>query len=86
MITYEPEHNIRTMNDREVQIENSVMRVTVRHHDGLPSDAKQLSRVASDRIFISNRTIITDSFSCILFFRQLHLGLDMCCFINFMLK
>ena len=30
------------------------------------------------------RTIMTDSFSCILFFfRQLHLGLNMCCFINF---
>ena len=40
----------------------------------------------SDGIFNSNQTTITDSFSCILFFQQLHLGLNMCYFINFTLK
>ena len=40
----------------------------------------------SDRIFNSQQTTIMDSFSCILFLQQLHLDLNMCCFINFMLK
>ena len=36
---------IRIFNGREVRIENSVTRVTVRHHEAVPSDAEQLSRV-----------------------------------------
>ena len=34
--------NIRIFNGCEVLIENSVTRVTVRHHEALPSDAEQL--------------------------------------------
>ena len=41
-----------------------------------------LAVIPSDGIFNSLRTAITDSFSCILFLRQLHLGLNMCCFIS----
>ena len=40
----------------------------------------------SDGIFNLHRRTIMDSFSCILFLRQLHLDLNMCCFINFTLK
>ena len=40
----------------------------------------------SDGIFISHRRTIMDSFSCMLFLRQSHLDLNMCCFINLTLK
>ena len=40
----------------------------------------------SDGIFNLHRRTIMDSFSCIFFLRQLHLDLNMCCFINFKLK
>ena len=36
-------HNIRILHECEVRIENSVPRVTVWHHEALPSDAKQWS-------------------------------------------
>ena len=32
---------IRILHGREVQIENSVPRVTIWHHEAVPSDAKQ---------------------------------------------
>ena len=69
--------NIRIFNGREVRIENSV---TVQHHEACQTV------IPSDGIFNSNRTTITDYFSCIHFFRQLLVGLSMCCFINFTLK
>ena len=48
-------------------------------HEGNCSASRGLP---SDGIFNSNRTTITDSFSfCILFSRQVHLGLCMCCFL-----
>ena len=62
---------MRIFNGCEVRIENSVTRVTV---------------IQSDGIFNLNRTTVTDSFSCILFLWQLHLGLNMCCFVSFTLK
>ena len=67
---------IRIFNGCEVLIENSVSRVTVRHHEAYPSDG----------IFNLHRRTIMDSFSCILFLRQLHLDLNMRRFINFALK
>ena len=42
------------------------------------------SDILSDGTFNLHQTIIMDSFSCILFLRQLHLGLNMYSFINFM--
>ena len=39
----------------------------------------------SDRIFNLHRRTM-NSFSCILFLWQLHLDLNMCCFINFLIK
>ena len=45
-----------------------------------------LSSYPSDVIFNLHQRIIMDSFSCILFLRQLHLDLNMCCFINFYAK
>ena len=71
--------NIRIFNGCEVQIENSVMRVTVWHH-------KAYRCIPRDEIFNLHQTTIIDCFSCILFLRQLHLGLNRCCFINFTLK
>ena len=74
---------IRIFNGCEVLTENSVMRVTVRHHKAcrvMPNS------YPSNGIFNLHLTIIMDSFSCILFLRQLHLDLNMCCFINFTLK
>ena len=37
-------------------------------------------------IFNMHRTTITDSFSCILYFRRLYFSMNMCYFINFTLK
>ena len=76
-------NTIRIFNVCEVLIENSVTRVTIRHHEAcrvMPNS------YPSDGIFNSHRRTIMDSFSCILFLRQLHLDLNMCCFINFTLK
>ena len=67
----------------EVLIENSVRRVTVRHHEAyrvMPNS------YPSDGIFNLHRRTIMNSFSCILFLRQLHLDLNISCFINFTLK
>ena len=66
---------IRLFNGCEVLIENSVMRVyvTVRHHEAcrvMPNSNP------SDRMFNLHRRTIMDSFSCILFLRQLHLRID----------
>ena len=44
------------------------------------------SSYPNDVIFNLHRRTSMDSFSCILFLRQLHLDLNMCCFINFTLK
>ena len=58
-------------------------RITVRHHEAcrvMPNS------YPSDGIFNLYRRTIMDPFSCILFLRQLHLDLNMCCFINFTLK
>ena len=57
-------------------IENSVTKVTFRHHEAYPSDG----------IFSLHRRTIIDSFACILFLRQLHLDLHLCYFINSTLK
>ena len=64
----------------EVRIENSVTRVTVRHREWCRTV------ILTDGIFNSHRTTIMDSFSCILFLRQLHLSLSMYFLINFMQK
>ena len=74
--------NIRIFNGCEVLIENSVTRVTVRHHEAclvMPNS------YPSDGVFNLHRRTIMDSFSCVLFIRQLHLDLNICCFINFTL-
>ena len=71
--------NIRIFNGCAVQIENSVTRVTVRHHS-----ARTI--IPSEGIFNSHRTAIMDSFSCMPSLRQLHLSLIMRYFYNFMLK
>ena len=72
--------SIRIFNGCEVLIENSVTKVTVRHYEACRVMPK------SDGIFNLHRRTIIDSISCILFFRQLYLDLNMCCFINFTLK
>ena len=74
---------IRIFDGCEVLIENSVTRVTVRLHKacrGMPNSYPR------DRLFNLHRRTIMDSFSCILFLRQLHLDLNMCCYINFALN
>ena len=75
--------SIGIFNGCEVLIENSVKRVTVRHH--VPCRVMPNS-YSSDGIFNLHRRTIMDSFSWILFLRQLHLVLNRCCFINFTLK
>ena len=67
---------IRIYNGCEERIENSVTRVTIRHHEAFLSDG----------IFNSHRTTIIESFSCILFLSRLHLSLDMRDFIKLSLK
>ena len=75
--------NKRIFNGHEVLIELSVRKLIVR----ITRLAEWCRTVIpSDPIFNSNRTSITDSFSYILFFWQLYLGLNMCCFINFTLR
>ena len=74
---------IRIFNGREVWIENSVKRVTVRHHR-LAEWCRTV--ILSDRIFNSHWKIIMDSFSCIPFLPQLHLSLNMCYLINFIVN
>ena len=54
-------------------IKNSVTRVTVRHHGVC---WVMLNCYPSDGIFNLHRRTIMDSFSCILFLRQLHLDLN----------
>ena len=50
---------------------------------GLPSDAERISRMTEFSVRTEQPLQI---FPCILFFRRLHLGLNICCFINFTLK
>ena len=70
---------IRMFNGCMVLIENSVTRVTVLHHEAC---RVMPNRYPSDGIFSLHRITIMDSFSCILFLRQLHLDLNTCCFVN----
>ena len=66
--------NIRIFKGCEVQIENSVTRVTVRQHKAcrvMPNS------YPSDEIFNSHRRTIMDSFSCIHFLRKLYINFDM---------
>ena len=73
---------IGIFNGCEVLIENSVTRVTVRHHEACRDmTVTEVITPCNSRINLHRRTIM-DTFSCILFFRQLHLDLNMCCFIN----
>ena len=65
MYFYTPPHKkwrgiIRILHGCEVWIENSVSRVTVGHHEALPSDPE-------GRNFLSQQTPMFDSFSCIHF-------------------
>ena len=55
-------YHIRIFNGCEVPIENSVTRVTVRHHEACRVMLKSYPR---DGIFNLHRRIIIDSFSCI---------------------
>ena len=74
---------IRILNGCEVRIENSVTRVTVRHHEAcrvMPNS------YPSDGIFNSHLTTIMDSFSCIHFLRKLYLNFYMRYYINITLK
>ena len=71
--------SIKIFNGCEVLIDNSVTRVTVRHHEArrvMPNS------YPSDGIFNLHRITIMDSFYCIIFLRQLHLDFNICCFIN----
>ena len=52
---------IRIFHECEVLIDKSVLRVTVWHHEALPSDAKLYPR---DRFLDQYLTIMIDSFSC----------------------
>ena len=74
---------IRIFNGCEVLIENSVTRVTVRHHEACRVMRNSYPR---DGIFNLHRRTIMDSFFCILLLRQLHLDLNMCCFYQFYAK
>ena len=83
---YDP---IIIFNGCEVLIENSVTRVTVRHHSAVRHHVAcrvMPNSYSSDGFFKLHPRTIMDSFSCILSLRQLHLHLNMCCFINFTLK
>ena len=55
--------NIRILHGYEGRIENSVPRVTVWHHEALPSDAV----IPKDGISYPHRTLRFESFSCIPF-------------------
>ena len=57
-----------------------VVRVTVWHHEACQKV------IQCDGIFNSLQTAIMDCFSCLHFFQQMHLGLNMHSFINFTLK
>ena len=75
--------NIRIFNGCEVQIENSVTRVTVRHHEAcrvMPNS------YPSDGIFNLHWRTIMDSFPCIYFLRKLYLNFHMRYYINITLK
>ena len=75
--------NIRIFNGCKVRIENSVTQVTVRHHKARRVMPNSYPR---DGIFCSHPATIMDSFSCVLFLWQSYLSLNMCSFINFILK
>ena len=70
-------------NGCEVLIENSNMRVTVRHHEAF---LVMLNSYPSDGIFNLHWRTITDSFSCKPFLRQLHLDLNIVLFYRFYAK
>ena len=63
-----------------MRTENSVTRVTVRHHEWCKTV------IPSDVVFNLHRTTIKDSFSCILFLWQQHLSLNVCYFVSFTLR
>ena len=69
---------IRIFNGCELRFENSVTTVTVQHREACQTV------ILSDGTFNLHQTTIMGSFSCILFLRQLHLGLNRYSFINFM--
>ena len=75
---------------RMLILSNSVTQVTVSQHEArLCQQGASLvmpNSYPSDGNFNLHRRTIMDSFSCILFLRQLHLELNTCCFINFTLK
>ena len=73
--------NIRIFNGCEVLIENSV--TTVRHHE---TCRVMPNSYPSDGIFNLHRRTIMDSFSCMLFLRQLRLDLYTCCLFQFYAK
>ena len=60
-ITCNRRQNKRIFHECEVLIEKSVSRVTVWHHEALPSDAKLYPR---DRFLDQYLTLMIDSFSC----------------------
>ena len=71
-------------------LSNSVTQVTVSQHEAsLCQQGASLvmpNSYPSDGKFDLHHRTIMDSFSCILFLRQLRLELNTCCFINFTLK
>ena len=71
---------IRMFNGCELRIKNSVTTVTVQHREA----CRVMPNSYRDGTFNLHQTTVMGSFSCILFLRQLHLGLNMYSFINFM--
>ena len=79
----DPDQSKRIFNSCEVQIENSVTRVTVRH---LEACRVMPNSYPSDGIFNLHRKTIMDSFSCIHFLRKLYFNVRMHYYINIMLN
>ena len=72
--------NLKWLWGADWKFRHEVTRVTVRHHEA----CKEMpNSYPSDRIFNLHRRTIMDSFSCILFRRQLHLDFNKCCFYQF---
>ena len=66
----------KNFNGCELRIENSVTMVTVQHREACRVMPWR-TVILSDETFNLQQTTIMGSFSCILFLRQLHLGLNM---------
>ena len=75
---------IRIFNGCELRIKNSVTTVTVQHRDACRVMPNSYLESRDLQFAPNNQTTIMDTFSGILFIRQLHLGLNMYSFINFM--